>query len=314
MAKYLLLSDVHLRSKTPIGRTDKDFLETQLKKFMQIYEIAKRKKVAAIIQAGDLFDSPNPSYNLVSKFSDILLLLKKSGIEFLTIPGQHDLLMRSKDIDKTAFGILHKAGLFTALNKVENKKGLYFKDDYICGFDFGVDKKTLKSINNEIVTGKMILVIHDMIGDKPLYPGQDIISAKSFLLKNKNFDIILCGDYHYPYHFKTKSGRHIFNTGCLVRLTRAKRDREQLPHVWFIDTSGDDILTDKIYLEDFEENPFIEKIDSVVTDDFSLMEFINNLRTENKVGISYLDNLDIYYERYSVSKNVKKLINDTLGE
>ncbi len=101
--RILLLSDTHIRSTSPVGRID-NFLETQKKKWKFILS----QHVDCIIQAGDLFDNSRPSYELLNEF---ILLFKEYNIPLYIILGQHDLLMRNKDINKTVIGILQKTGL-----------------------------------------------------------------------------------------------------------------------------------------------------------------------------------------------------------
>ena len=69
--KLLLLSDVHLSSKTPIGRLD-DYRKTCLRKFEYVLKYAD-KIGADIYQAGDLFDKPRDWFILL----DVIELLKK---------------------------------------------------------------------------------------------------------------------------------------------------------------------------------------------------------------------------------------------
>ena len=80
-----------------------------------------------------------------------------------------------------------------------------------------------------------VLVIHAMIGDKELWPGQELAKPKGFLRKHPNFDLVLCGDYHYPFQ-QEYQGRWILNAGCLMRKTIGERDQKLIPGVHLFDT------------------------------------------------------------------------------
>ena len=69
--KLILLSDVHLSSKTPIGRLD-DYRKTCLRKFEYVLKYAQKLN-AQIVQAGDLFDKPRDWFILL----DLIKLLMK---------------------------------------------------------------------------------------------------------------------------------------------------------------------------------------------------------------------------------------------
>ena len=73
--KLLFLSDTHIRERSPVGRID-NFRESQWKKWHYICKTAKENDVHGIIQAGDLFDNPTPSYSLVSEFLNIITTWK----------------------------------------------------------------------------------------------------------------------------------------------------------------------------------------------------------------------------------------------
>ena len=75
---------------------------------------------------------------------------------------------------------------------------------FLCGVNYGGDakevKKMMKKYEKHSSKVKRIMVVHAMIGNKPIYPGQDITKAKTFLKNNPLADVILCGDYHYPFN------------------------------------------------------------------------------------------------------------------
>ena len=307
--KLLLLSDTHLRTTCPAGRKD-DFRATQHRKWQFIIDTAIKEEISYILQAGDLFDTPSPSLGLITEFINFLTVLHfHRNIEFLTIPGQHDLLMRNADLSKTAMGVLESAGLL----KVIPEDGLLIEQEsFVCVFVYG---KAFGCKDIEIDNKKMafkILVVHDMIGDKPLYPGQEITSAKTYLKKYDEFDLILCGDYHYPFWEELK-GRIILNTGCLLRLTRNEEDMNRTPHFYILDIP--DLGVTKLKKYDIPIDPpesvFLTNVHGQKSDNSSILALIEKLKQKG-VGIGYLQNLETYYQEHEVPEAIKILIAEAL--
>ena len=301
--RLLLFSDTHFRGVNPVGRTD-DIVETQKRKWNNIVDIAINNEVNVVLQAGDLFDNPNPSVSILNMFAGLLVDLHDNNIPFFTIAGQHDMLMRSPDLDRTAMGLFESFGVLDILGTW----GVPFGDDiYLHGHSYFDDYKKLEPRKNKF----NILVTHDMIGNEPLFPGHELTDAEKFLQTYKEFDIILCGDYHYPFKFKSKDGRYIVNTGCLLRLTRLEKDMNRNPFVYVVDTETDKWKkcyvgaepTEKVFMNKLEDRHEMSK---------NLDEFITMLKTQNKVGLSYLENLEIYFKENETKEEVQYLIREVL--
>ena len=69
--KILYFTDSHIRGTTPKNRKD-DFTKTLEKKFNEIVDIIDEEGIDFVIHGGDLFDRPDVSISLVSKFSKII--------------------------------------------------------------------------------------------------------------------------------------------------------------------------------------------------------------------------------------------------
>ena len=315
--KLLLLSDTHLRSTTPVGRTD-DFLATQLEKWKFIFETVKEEGIECIIQAGDLFDKPTPPLSLLIEY---IQLFQKQEIPIYCVYGQHDMMMRSVSMNKTAIGLFQSIDLVKlvgtypcAVGHGTSLFGVSFGEDY--------DKVTtalnaLEKTRKEVEKGDYwtnILVVHDAIGDKPLFPGHQLTKAIDFLATWKEFDVILCGDYHYPF-FEELDGRVILNTGCLLRMSRVERDMERHPHFYIFDNS-------KVALSErfrkvlipirhwrkvfkMEEKPNVDKRE--------LEEFIELLKQSERIGTSFIGILIGYMERLKKEGKLKKEVEDMIN-
>jgi predicted phosphodiesterase len=297
--KFIFLSDTHIRATAPEGRTD-DFLSAQWAKWKFIFKTARQRGVRAILQAGDLFNEPAPSYSLVYEFAS--LLNQYPDIDFITIPGQHDLYMRSTDLKRTAMGLLSSFGVL----EVAVPGGWAYENVAIFGAGWGIEP------NRSVIAGDInILLVHDMIGDKPLYPGHKLTDAESYLRTFNEFQIIITGDYHYPYRIEDGE-RVILNTGCLLRMTRLERDKLRRPHFYIWDSVTNELERVSIPVRDWRQ---VFKADSLAAngvDASRLYEFIENLKQSQKIGLSFLDNLETYLSQNNVSRDVKKLIEEVM--
>ena len=236
--KFLLCSDVHLDGKCPANRTD-NFFETQTRKIKELIHISL--DCTAILQAGDLTNGPLVGNEVVSM---LLTNLRQTGASLYTVLGQHDMLFRSREnLFYTALGVMNSANLVHILGDIPV---VYNDEVYIYGCSWG-DPVPVPPKGN----GHSILVIHASIGDKKLFPTMEMIQAKKFLIENK-FDLILTGDYHYPFHIKVKNKitgreRQIVNTGVLIR--RKIDEKDIIPRVGIYDTETRSIEWRRILTE-----------------------------------------------------------------
>ena len=119
----------------------------------------------------------------------------------------------------------------------------------------------------------------------------------------------MTGDYHYPYRIEHE-GRVIVNTGCLMRMTRDDRDMNRTPHYYILDTVKG-TLKKKLLKIESSDKVFEPKTDltSLRIDTF---EMIERLKKSNKVGMSFTENLDAYYELNKTPKPVRDIVGEYL--
>lgn len=217
---FILLSDIHVTSKTPIGRKD-NVLEAFKKKFSFILKYAKKHN-AIILQAGDFLDQPRDWHSLYTT----LCLLDKYKVPIYTIYGQHDLYMRANPLNTpTSIGILNKLELVNLLNESPTifEKNIYV---YGCSWNSAVPKPTPSKTN--------ILVIHAPITTKKLFPGHKFTAVPQFISKNKGWDLILAGDIHIKTIHKNKT--ILVNTGPMLRLASTRYNMKHQPCFFFYNT------------------------------------------------------------------------------
>ena len=102
--RFLHTSDLHLGIKFH----DIDLIEDQELILNQIVDIAKEQEVDAILLAGDIYDTTNPSTQAVLLLDKFLTTLVNNKFIVFMISGNHD------QADKLSFGkdILNKSRVF----------------------------------------------------------------------------------------------------------------------------------------------------------------------------------------------------------
>jgi len=287
--KLLLVGDLHLTGRTPISRTD-DFPETQYKKMNQIVDIAGGDKY--ILQAGDFFDSYSPSFRVINRY---IQLLNSPSLYCFCVMGQHDLYLWSlTGIERTALSILESS------NCVDIIRDCYTLDrDHVCkiyGCSWGQEIPKIRDANKF-----NILVIHKNIGDKPLFHGHDLEHPRRFLNKY-GFDLILCGDYHFPFEYSNEN-RLIINTGTISRKSITEKDIKPSVVLYDTETRKHEWIELK-----HDSNPFVNRErEHKVEGTLDMSDFFFQINSESDITkISFRDNVMRALEAKEVKKEVKE--------
>ena len=275
--RVIITADWHIRATRPRCRVDNDWIETQRKALNQVADIAEKKKCPVIV-VGDIFHSNSDTsfecINIVQKLADGL------G-ELYLLAGNHDLPYHSSEnIDKSAIGILLKSQNILPVKECKWWDLLF--DDEISASNFDE-----KDNENAKIVFKHILTIPSK--DKPNFV--DCETPESLLEKFPSAEWIFTGDYHHNFHYE-KNGRHVVNSGCLLRQVSDMKDYQC--GVYFIDTDknivefipiidSEDLIDDSYILQENERNEriesFVEKLKK--TKGVSL-DFIENVQNEMK--------------------------------
>ena len=84
--RLLFFTDSHIRGTSPKNRKD-DFVHTLEKKLEEIVDIIEANRVDYVLHGGDLFDRPDVSIAIVSRFSRVF---KKIKVPMYVVSGNHD--------------------------------------------------------------------------------------------------------------------------------------------------------------------------------------------------------------------------------
>ena len=120
--KFLHTADLHIGKKL----FELSMIEDQKYILSQIYDIACREQVDAVVIAGDVYDRAVPSTEAVELLDDFLTRLQTAGISVIMISGNHD----SPERVSFADAILEKQGLYIAGSYQEPLKTVILTDEY----------------------------------------------------------------------------------------------------------------------------------------------------------------------------------------
>ena len=319
--RILIVGDLHLRKRRPEKRTDADFMATCLDKLGQILQIADERKADLIVQTGDFFDSAQPPGDLMV---ETIKLLRSSKHRIVTVHGQHDMAYHTiASIARSPLAVLEAAGLLTHLTssdlgrigKAYGKNGTtYWPDVYVVGACFG--ESPIPSDHEKVKAAKdtgafTICIAHAMVGDEPLWPGQELPSPKAYVKKHPGYDLYCLGDYHYP--FETMVGKSwVINPGCVLRTKATPRELAHHPKVVLFDTDTGE--PEDIFLKITPAKDAFDLTRAEITKpegpDFSA--FVERLRAAGQVGVSFQENLETYYEQKDTPKNIRQAVQDAM--
>ncbi|WMM26548.1 metallophosphoesterase [Tissierella sp. MB52-C2] len=239
--KLLFFTDTHIRGNTPKNRKD-IFVDTLEQKLIEINEIIKKNKIDFVLHGGDLFDRPDVSIAVASKFA---MILDKIQVPFYLISGNHDIYGHNPDtVNRTMLGLLDALGV---VNLVKSGDKIFLQKDnikiqltgqpYVYDID-ALDKRDyyiLKDVDNDV--NFSIHMVHGMLLDKPFIKGVPYTLIDD--IKDTLADITLCGHYHSGFKTTKIDDKFFINPGSLVRVTNSLREIERIPKVIIIELEED---------------------------------------------------------------------------
>ena len=280
----ILTSDWHLRETTPTCRTD-NFWESQWKKVDFVAEL-QRYYDCLVFHAGDLFHHWKPSPYLLS------MTMEHLPDQFFTVYGQHDLPNHSLELkEKSGIYVLESANWLTVLDSASWGQ---------------------KPVNASMeIEGKKILVWHNFtyVGKEP-WPGCSAPQAHALLHKYKDFSLIVTGDNHQSFTSRGIDGNLLVNPGSLMRQSADQMDFKPKVYLWY----AEDNIVQTVEVPIEQGVITREHIDRVQDRDNRIDAFISKLDTDWKLTMDFDKNLEMFFEKNRVRKQVKEIINEAKEE
>lgn len=248
--KILYFTDTHIRGNTPKNRKDV-FIDTLEMKFKELVAISKKLDVDYIIHGGDLFDRPDVSISIVSRFAKIIAEFE---VPIYMISGNHDIYGHNPEtLSRTMLGLLNVLGLVEIIN---GKSVILEKDDVkveLSGQPYVYDIDLAENRDYYILKDKSkdadysIHMVHGMLLDKPFIKGIPYTLIDD--IKGTQADITLSGHYHRGFKtVKTEDDKYFINPGSLVRITNSLLEIKRKPKIVLLDIDKE-IKVENIYLK-----------------------------------------------------------------
>lgn len=308
--KLVLLSDLHLLWDNPVARLDL-FRDTQLNKMAYVMDWADKEK-AVVLQAGDFFDVPR-SWFLCEQWTRFFTDFGQRGdLEVAAVFGQHDTYMYSEGTrNATVLGELAAAGLVRILGF---KPFEYFDDIDIYGASYGqpVPEVLHKKAFN-------VLVIHEMIVPAKAWPDQKhYYYAPKFLEDHPEYDLILCGDLHQRFQFRSRDRRrYIVNTGCMSRHEATRYNMDFQPGFAVFDMAKRELWWEMIPHEPADRVLSRRHLEETERQTNMLNEFVEAMEKIDlgeDEGMSFQDHMVAYAKELKLTAGQKKIISETMDE
>lgn len=308
--KILYFTDTHIRGTNPKNRTD-NFTQALANKISEIIELTNDLEIDYIIHGGDLFDRPDLSVAVVSRFAK---LLRKIKAPFYIVCGNHDIFGHNpKTIDRTMLGLLDSLDFINVIE--EGKKVILKKDDikvqltgqpYV--YDIDLEPKDRYLITEvDLDVDYAIHVVHGMLLDKPFVKGVPYTLIDE--IKQTNANITLSGHYHAGFKTQIIDGKYFINPGSLVRITNSLEEISRAPKAVLIDLDKS-IHIEYIDLKSAQEGNLVldrEKMEKSIFKGEQLLEFKQIV--ESSIDFEKMDINDLLIEvsaAEGISSDVKE--------
>lgn len=234
--RLLYFTDTHIRGTNPKNRKD-SFIDTIEKKLLEVINLVDEYNVDFVLHGGDLFDRPDVSISIVSRFAKILSNIK---VPIYLISGNHDIYGHNPEtINRTMLGLLDVLGV---INIINGKNTILEKEDIkieLSGQPYIYDIDSEDNRDYYVVKGKnpnvnySIHMVHGMLLEKPFIKGVPYTLVDD--IKDTSADITLSGHYHSGFKTIEIDGKYFINPGSMVRITNSLREIERKPKIVLID-------------------------------------------------------------------------------
>ena len=302
--QLILVSDLHLSDKPPRARSGEPNWFSAMKRQLDELRMLFTKCECPVVIAGDIFDKPDPSPELIN------FAINHLPQYVYAVAGQHDLPFHSrKDISKSGYWTLKLADVIQHFGDVE----LYFdRHDPIAtlsGFSFE-DKFLPPTPNLDNRKLFQIACIHKYVWStkQNSYPNAPANAKTAALVKEcPGYDIIHSGDNHKG--FITKVGETIIcNCGTFYRRTTDEIDYK--PFVGLVTLSNNKLQVSPYYM-DISKDIILQTEKEEISDSLELEEiasFLEELQNLKDTKISLASCINDYLRRHETSTRVKNLL------
>lgn len=288
----ILTADWHLRDDQPVARLD-NYWDAQASK-MHFIKLLQRQFHCPVIVAGDIFNKPKPGEHLLR------WVIENIPDRVVCIPGNHDQINHNMALyDRSGLAVLEAAGKVTVMHSGKEIIGMAG----IKGFAYG-------EVLNPVTA--MIVMIHEMTFDANFrgFPGIEGYTPDQLREIFPDAKLILTGHNHMTL-FDNASEPLVLNPGPMMRMTADKIGYEPAVWLWFAKDnsvkrvpipiqSGIEVLT-RAHIDEPEER------------DARMEVFVDRLRNDVEIGMSFKNNLTAYIKKNKIDSPVEKAVWEAVG-
>lgn len=243
-----MIGDVHWRGVSPRSRLD-SIQEALTAKLREVFQLAKDHGALAILQPGDLTDSPGIS---LSTLGDLFELIDEAPCPILTIAGNHDIYAANTgSLARTPLGLLQRADYVTNVasepfdfsSRIDNVPVDIIITGH--GYDTETDVDKMQYSNpgpmpntSDCGSYYSIHLAHGMLLERA--PGHDMrhtLLSDIPLLPNPPH-VLICGHDHAGFGFKKMGKTLCINPGALCRLSASANEMERPVQVALLEVFG----------------------------------------------------------------------------
>jgi len=304
MSKYLIFQDGHCKAKNSVNRKG-DYFTDWLIKFDELISIAKENKVKAIIDNGDLLDSPEPSYKVLDEIAD---RIEKAKILVLSLYGNHCMRYRNEQTSKYT-GLAH---LFKRSKYFLYLPDYNLEDMEVIAVDYATDiEEKLKTENLLNFKSNKFRVgfIHAFVCETP-FPFALHVCCNE--IKNSGNCIIFLGHYHKQFNVKINTAEFL-NIGCFGRNSVTEANIK--PSCVLLDTDTRSYKVIELKSAKAGHEVFdLEKIEESKNKEANLIEFIKSLENISYQESSIINIIKQVGQENNIDKSVINLIQEKINE
>lgn len=219
-----MIGDVHWRAENPIGRVD-SYQAALTEKLRECWALARHHRVDAIIQTGDLFDSPDIAQTTMDDLWDVL---EEAPAPIYTVPGNHDLYGSNPEtLYRTPLGHLFRRRVVINTSGVAHTLGAELPTISGQGYTFStdIDKSQYGLFVDAPARGVSVHITHGMLlGGPPPSETMRWTSLEEAAALPNAPDVLVNGHDHAGFGVR-RIGRTLFiNPGALCRIKADLRE------------------------------------------------------------------------------------------
>lgn len=295
----IIFSDLHLRDTQPICRKD-HFWETQKKKLNWLRHFCKSVgKDVPVFCGGDVYHEWKTSPKLIDMALDHL------PKDMISVPGQHDLPNHNYAlVNESGYGILSKT------KKIQNSTAIHRGvidrgGDKLMIWFFPYGEKLKSVLDSKDIN---IALVHHFVykGRKP-FPGQ-LTGVKSLLKKLKGYKLVIAGDNHHPFTYKTDD-QLLINPGCFSRQKADEATIRPRVYIWYAEDNTFDI--EYVPIEDPEEVISRKHLEQIEYKNEKIELFVGRLNENIEAQFDFKNNMEKYIKG---NPKIKKLTKTKIQE